>query len=361
MLIEEGVYDISNLSNLRSIDSDLQISDTDLLNLYAFSNLKRIGGGLHLWGNGGLRTLKGLNNVVEIGNNLQISSNDNLENLEGLNNLSVIGSNLNVGGNKSLIEINELSNVVCLGGDLNIGENVKLENIDGLRNIPSIIGRIYITNNESLLDVDALSNVSSVRKDVQLIDNGILNIDGLSNLTAIGEKFVIARNFWVENLNGLSKLKSVGSKVSVQRDNMINEMFRISNLLYLKDVVYLAKGLRLDVHNLRREGKRRILTTNYYLHQELSNCSNSECGYLDALVILSPEKKFMSIKIRRQNNFTDHIRSLVSIYSANGRLLSKQILKDQKIILPIDLAAGFYTIKMKTKDLLKVTKLVVLE
>ena len=116
---------------------------------------------------------------------------------------------------KNESDMEAISHCESISGYLGIYES-NLTNLDGLSNLTTVGEGVYISSNESLTNLDGLSNLTSVGGYLNIYDNGSLtNLDGLSNLTTIGDYLRIEHNESLTNLDGLSNLTSVGGSLNI--------------------------------------------------------------------------------------------------------------------------------------------------
>ena len=87
-----------------------------------------------------------------------------------------------------------IANCIEITGSLSF-DWTSLENLDGLSNLTEIGEHLYIGDNISLTDVDGLSNLTSVGGYLHIYYNlALTNVDGLSNLASVGGSLSITAN-----------------------------------------------------------------------------------------------------------------------------------------------------------------------
>ena len=117
-------------------------------------------------------------------------------------------------------ELNTQAEVDALGatgcdriwGRLYIRSSTDITNLDGLANLTYVGDSLYIRNNAALTNIDGLANLTRHEwGGLEIADNDALtNIDGLANLTSVGESLYIRRNAALTNIDGLVNLISIG-------------------------------------------------------------------------------------------------------------------------------------------------------
>ena len=104
----------------------------------------------------GITNLSNLSNIISIDGSLTIVQNDLLTSLNGLNKLNLVNGDLIIGndasgGNNALNNLTALHNLKLLGGNLVIKNNPSLESLNGLERItPGTIINLTISNNPQL-------------------------------------------------------------------------------------------------------------------------------------------------------------------------------------------------------------------
>src|SRR5690606_11280849 len=173
------ITDISGLSNILTIDGNLEVLNTQLTSLEGLSSLASIGGNIYTEYNSELldffdHELTSLNGHLETWDQLENLSgfstithldgltigHTSITNMDGFNSLSTIGSyGLNFYYNWVLNDLSALNILTTIGGPLLLVSNDELQDLEGLNNIISINGELNISNNWGLSDISALSNI----------------------------------------------------------------------------------------------------------------------------------------------------------------------------------------------------------
>jgi hypothetical protein len=150
MIIGNDINELNGISNIASVGTDLNISNTiALTTLTGLESLTNIQGGLMLDSNFGLVTLAGLNNVTNIGG-IYIENNNQLVNLSALSNVSSGLQYLVLQNNHSLLTLSGLENIDSIQTYLDINDNYDLISISELENLHFIGVQANIFGNNQL-------------------------------------------------------------------------------------------------------------------------------------------------------------------------------------------------------------------
>lgn len=285
-----------NFPGCTEIEGDLNIGffPGDITNLDGFSQLRSVGGSVHLSGCDGLNDLHGLHNLRSVGQSVGLSGLPGINDLNGLNSLHSVDSLLSIQGcaslkslhgldsltlvrylainyNDSLTDLTALSRIPHQLAGLELG-GASLNNLDGLQHIDSIgVGGLILTNS-GLSDVSGLSQIRHIAGVFGLSDNPALTtLAGLSNLTVIGSHLGIERNEALTSLAGLSALTRIGGSFMLSENpamlrpagppnlKTIAENFFIRDMAGLEDLEGLASldslGGTLIVHFASAQSK----------------------------------------------------------------------------------------------------------
>jgi uncharacterized repeat protein (TIGR01451 family) len=231
------ITDISNLSNLTTIEGYLHVIDVGLLgSLDALKNITSIDDHLEIRENYSLTNVDGLNGITEVGGDLKIKDNFNLLNLDGLSKITTINRSLFIEENENLIDITGLSGITSFGSgakSIHIRFNDNLVNLDGLNNITEI-GWLRIYQNDNLLDINGLSSITSA-DGIQIFGNDrLLNLDGLVHVNYVDDFIRIERNHELMNIDGLSGVTTVNGYLLLERNDKITNLDGLSGINSIK-------------------------------------------------------------------------------------------------------------------------------
>jgi hypothetical protein len=180
---------------------------------------------LELTNNDAMLNFKGLGGLHNLACGMVIESNRQLETLAGLDNLrsikgaSDLGNSLSVYLNSNLANVDALSKVSGkLPGGISIAGNPKLTSLAGLSKIVGIEKKngngnvVELIKNPLLKDLTGLNLAGSIVGGIELVNNGIENLDALREVEEIvspnklGDALAVVGNPLLKNINGLAKL-----------------------------------------------------------------------------------------------------------------------------------------------------------
>lgn len=276
----ESLTSLSPLANLTSVGDDLHLNGNhSLTTLTGLENLMTLGGDLNIGHHDLLNNLSALGNLTSIGGSLRIRNNDNLPNLNGLENLNVIGDDLEIYRNPSLNSLHELSNITSIPGSLILDgdwNSIGLINLNGLHNLTFVGEGIEISNNRFLENIDALSNLTSVNGDLVLYGNDILsNFSGLDNITSIGSDLEISWNDDLISFQGLNNLSYLGGDLEIRYNDNLTSIAGLMSLTQIQGKLFIWGNDALSNLSNSLSGLKSVsggLTIK--LNQDLSICSH---------------------------------------------------------------------------------------
>jgi subtilisin family serine protease len=242
--------DLTGLDNLASIGGYLSIGpmplggsgpptinpNTTLTSLTGLNSLTSIGGDLNIYGNDALTNLVALENLTSIGGDLEIgnslyddliSGNSSLTSLMGMENIDA-GSinNITIVDNNSLTTCGVQSICDYLAspnGSVNIyGNATGCNNPAEIANSCGFIldclpyGNYYVL---SQAEVDNFQifypGCTQLQGKVVISGSDITNLNGLSNITSVGEDLIIYDNELLTSFSGLDGLQSIGGGLKI--------------------------------------------------------------------------------------------------------------------------------------------------
>jgi hypothetical protein len=177
--------------NYTSVTGILFISSisSNITNLDHLSTLTSVGQNLLIDRQRFLENINGLSHLQSVAGIFSIDDCPSLKNIDGLSGLQSVQS-FELGGqfdgNPHIKNINGLANLTTCHS-IKIEDNDSLTNIDPLLHFSSFTGQLIVTNNAMLTNVDALSNVTTVAQELHVGGSHLSSINGLSNLTSVGD------------------------------------------------------------------------------------------------------------------------------------------------------------------------------
>ncbi len=230
-----------NYPGMTSVDCNLIVQGSNVTNLDSLIGIAEIGGHLVLKENYLLSDISGLSNLTSIGGHLLLQYNTDLEQLAGLDHLDSIGGDCMIKYMYQLNDLTALSSLDWVGGNMwfqfcglndfsgleNLEsvqaglwiENVGLNSLKGLENIGRIHQDLIIRDLDYLTSMDSLKGLSYIGGSLQLIDNGMESLDGLTSLDTIGETLWIERNYGLNEEGGLNNLQYIGQDFHFKNNN----------------------------------------------------------------------------------------------------------------------------------------------
>ncbi len=225
---------LNALSACTTITGDLLINDdgTDpITDLSPLAGLTSIGRDFYLL-NTMVTDLSPLSTLTNISRDIRINNNDGLVNFDGLENLNMSSArDLQVQDNALLENIDALAltPLTSFSRNVSIRNNLALTSLDGLANL-TFIGNNFTVFNNDLLPGISMPLIGYVGGSFTLQNNLILvNLD-FPSLALVGNNLIIANNDALVNLDGFSVLIIIGNSLTIQQNDMLAD---ISALAFL--------------------------------------------------------------------------------------------------------------------------------
>ncbi|MBK7174787.1 MAG: T9SS type A sorting domain-containing protein [Bacteroidales bacterium] len=234
------------------IEGDVTISGSDIENLDGLNVLISVNGNLKIKSNIILSELSGLQNLEYLGGDLRIEQNNVLENLQGLNNLVNINGDLIIGdielgpypystGNPLLTSLTGLNNLASIEGSLKLCGNYSLTSLSGLENLTYIsenlqVGGIefvygFTFGNPLLLNLQGLTRLSAIGGGLFIAGNSNLaNLSGLDSLTSVSQNCWFDWNESLATLQGINQLGSIGGSLFIRWNNALKNISSLENI-----------------------------------------------------------------------------------------------------------------------------------
>lgn len=152
-------------------------------------------------------------------------------------------------GTTDITDLSPLENITTVTGNLNINNNTLLTNLDGLSNLTNVGQALYI-NNTALTNLSGLGSITSIGGNFTITNNPYLtNLDGISSLTNIGGSFTIQNNPTLNNLDELNALTTVELNFIIKNNASLINIDGLSNLTNIMgnlDIMYNPVLTNLD-------------------------------------------------------------------------------------------------------------------
>ncbi len=127
-------------------------------------------------------------------------------------------------------------------GDVNMGGivlNNPIINLEGLANLTSIGGNLIIRNNYNLASIDGLVNLSSIGGDLAIGDNSTLETIASLNLISVGGDLSIEYNYSLANIDGLKNLTDIEGSLSIKANEALTNIDGLINLTEIGEDLYI--------------------------------------------------------------------------------------------------------------------------
>ncbi len=228
---------LASLEGLSALSSVywLEINNNNLLsNIDALSNLVSVGGPLFINGNPLLGNVNGLAGLtVMSGGALFLENNASLADLSGISGVTSIGASLVVKNNDALTNLDDLIGLSHVAANINISDNDALTDMSGLSGLVEFNAALYMRNNSMLASIGSLPNLTDIGGLVIWNNNALINLDGLSGVTTIGNQtsLAISYNDVLTNINALVGLVSVGFEVEIIDNPALGQCSSLKTLL----------------------------------------------------------------------------------------------------------------------------------
>ncbi len=225
-LIIQGsdITNLQGLSNLNSISGALGVIQCpSLISLAGLSGLNGIGG-LTMFGSYNISDISQLQNVTTDLQGLNIS-NTKLISLNGLQNISNITGDISINSNPYLASIASISHVTVTGS-INMNSNPLLNNIS-FPNITSLTGVSFGTMNN--LNSIYMPNLNNVYNLILISNPSLINLQGFSNLQNITSDLIITGNDGLINLSGLENINTIGGNIEIEVNDNLETLEGLGN------------------------------------------------------------------------------------------------------------------------------------
>lgn len=270
IVVNKQLTSLTGLSNLTNVGHILSIVDNDnLISLAGLEGVQNIEYGLIIGGNNQITNLSGLDNISGIQNGpLIIAENYNLTSISELSQLTYINDSLDIRLNTKLASLNGLQNVTSIGGKVKI-EETDITDLTGLSKITAVHDSLIIKGNDKLtslqgmtaLDsvdhlliaycpqlasISALGTISNFNGSIQLLENGITNLNGLEGITKVHGDLAINYNGKLTSFDGLENITSIDGFLAIRNDTLLSDISALSNLdSVLGDFLFIANNNNL--------------------------------------------------------------------------------------------------------------------
>lgn len=162
-----------------------------------------------------------ISNAQVISGNVRFSSQAEINSFSGTS----INGNLIIDGS-DITDLTPLLIVTSVGGTLAIvNNNSSLTTLDGLNNITHVGDALIIGGNPLITTLDGLNNISSIDGDLFIdYNSSLITLDGLNNISSVVGYLYIGYNSSLANLDGLNNISSVGEYISIDNNSSLTNL-----------------------------------------------------------------------------------------------------------------------------------------
>ncbi len=326
----DALTSLEGLDSLQFVRDFVEIGDNDnLQSLGGLNRLDSVGGFLRIVEHQGLIKLDGLKKLQQA-KKLNLEFNPKLMDISSLQNFRK-AENILISGNHSLPNLDGLSKLAKIGVlDINNMDRLRrLTNFDSLITVGTI--KLYFCDSlESLYGFDALKTVENV---LDLGWLGIKNLDGLSNLTHVGEELQFNNLDSIQNVSGLKKL-AFAKKFALAGCDFLPSLDGLNDTLQIGENLALQENLILSychVTPICRFLEMPNVSSSLWMNANgcntapeiLSFCTSSAGDFSENLIIKifpNPISENQTLQILLENDNFGKVK--IEVLSLDGRLIS---------------------------------------
>jgi hypothetical protein len=224
-----------------------------------------------------------------------------------------------------------------------------------------------VTFNGSLItNLDGLSTVTSFGKTVSIYLNSLKSLEGLSNLTTIGEGLYLSYDDSLINLAGLENLTSIGGMVVIEYNKSLTSLKGIDNVTSLPGLFSIKENDHLCDCSVQSICTYLAGSGTAWIEYNAPGCNSvgeveMGCGvgmqeHSENQTNIYPNTSSTRLTFETSafSNTTDLI-----ILNINGQELLKHQITGRKTQLDIsNLSAGVYIVKLRNEDAVQIRKFI---
>jgi len=198
--------------------------------------------------NSNITNLAPLSNIELVGGSLQIDNADGLTHLDDLIGLTSVKFGLTLDGNANLINIDGLSNMSFSIPNPNIiiKSNDALNNLNGLSGLTGEVQNLILQSNDNLMDITGLSGVTKVRFRMTIQLKNLPSLDGLENITHVGDDFKLWFCDFITTSYQLSGITYFGGTIEVRFNSRLEDIGCLGGLITALDDVDISFNGKMD-------------------------------------------------------------------------------------------------------------------
>lgn len=222
------------LSSCSQISGSLYINDGDVENLAPLSSLLSIEEHLILFENISLLSLEGLDQLESIGGDLKLISNFTLQDITNLSSLAEVGGDMYFESNLGLDNLDGLQQITELDGSFEVYDNPTIQDLTGFENLTYVAGDFILNEFQNgLTDLTALSNLLEIGGSLEIYLRGISTLEGLENLSFIGNNLRVDSTLLLFDLDPLVGLETIGGSLQIEKNE---SLFSIGGMTSLQQI-----------------------------------------------------------------------------------------------------------------------------
>jgi hypothetical protein len=146
-----------------------------------------------------------------------------------------------------IVSLDSLYPLVIIEGSVGIGlfseGNLALGDLNGLENLTTIGEELNLFSNPMLSNLSGLSNLTTIGNEMTVSENPTLtNLEGLNSLIAIGGNLRIRLNSSLSSLSGLTSLESIGGGFSIRENDALVSLNGMESLHTLEGYLAISQN-----------------------------------------------------------------------------------------------------------------------
>jgi hypothetical protein len=166
-------------------------------------------------------------------------------------------------------------------GDLLISVG-DMPNLNGLENLTSVGDNLLITSNNALTNLEGLNKLESVGGSIEITSNDALtNLEGLNNLESVGDYLSIVHNDALSSLGALNNLTSIPGSLIIDNNETLTSLEGLNNLTSVGNNLEIKENVSLtSINNMS------VLTHiegNAYVQDNISLCESHVAAFFAAV------------------------------------------------------------------------------
>lgn len=245
----EQLNEISGFKSLSYLGDDVDIFRCSAIGSFEmFSGVTSIAGSFSLDNNNVVTSLNGFENLTVVGDYLTLENLSKVSNFDALSNLTSVGTGMTIANNSDLQNINGLGNISFVNSPtINIRFNKELDALTPLSSLSGQVRNLIIQSNDKITDLTAFSNITNIQYRLAISEKGISSLDGLENITYIGDDLEISSCDKLITTSALNNLTILGGDITIRFNKKLTDVSLLSHLTVATgDVEFLGNDQLAD-------------------------------------------------------------------------------------------------------------------